>query len=116
MESKNFFEQDLFFEYIRFPIGSHQKAPFDMKSKDGVFKFFYPVIDHIQRKTKEGRNILIHCTAGAHRAGSTVVAWLMFAQNLSADMATQLAKSKRSIIDPYSGFFDTLLEDFENSL
>ena len=116
MESKNWFENDEKFEYMRFPISSHTKSPFDMKQASGILKFFYPVFDLIERKTNSGQNVLIHCIAGAHRSGSTGVAWLIYEGNLSADKATELAKSKRSIIDPWAGFFDTLMEDLSQAL
>lgn len=62
-----------------------------------------------------GGSVLIHCLAGAHRAGTTGVAWLMYANGLSADDAILLAKSKRKQINPI-GAFPILLFKLEKAL
>ena len=41
----------------------------------------------------EGKNVLIHCLAGAHRAGTTACAWIIYAEKLSAGKAIELAQS-----------------------
>ena len=59
-----------------------------------------------------GNNVLIHCLAGAHRAGTTGVLTLMYFMKLSADEAHKLAVSIRPVINPISDFPD-LLELYE---
>ena len=56
---------------------------------------------------------MIHCLAGAHRAGTAAVAWLMYAEKLSVSEAIILAKSIREEIDPI-GSFPELLQGLEN--
>jgi len=58
-----------------------------------------------------GHNVLIHCLAGAHRAGVVGVACLMFLKDLDAVPATNEAHEIRSCIDPsFDGCgFDKLL-------
>ena len=55
--------------------------------------------------------MLIHCFAGAHRAGTTGVAWLMHAERLSAADALRVAQRCRPIIDPksYAELYSLLL-------
>ena len=85
MQSENFFENYDYFEYVRFPVGSIlTKSPFKMTEAAGHLKFWYPMIEFVERKTDDGENVLIHCAAGAHRAGATGTAWLMYAENLTA--------------------------------
>jgi len=55
-----------------------------------------------------GSNVLVHCLAGAHRAGTTGILLLMKKGNLSAMQATVAAKSARDIIDPIFDFKDCL--------
>ena len=60
----------------------------------------------------EGRSVLIHCLAGAHRAGSAGIACLMRLEGLDLAAATARAQAARPIIDPihYLSFLLTQLE------
>ena len=60
--------------------------------------------------------MLIHCLAGAHRAGTTATSWLLYKENLSVSDAISLAKSRRSVIDPKQGDFLQLLEQLRGAL
>mmetsp|Transcript_4098 Transcript_4098/g.3551 ORF Transcript_4098/g.3551 Transcript_4098/m.3551 type:complete len:88 (+) Transcript_4098:323-586(+) len=51
---------------------------------------------------------MIHCLAGAHRAGTATTAWLMYAHKMTFKDAIKLAKSKRSCIDPIGDFSEVL--------
>jgi len=50
-----------------------------METDEGVLRFFNPIFSFVEQQTELGNSILIHCLAGAHRAGTTGVSWLMFA-------------------------------------
>ena len=52
--------------------------------------------------------MLIHCLAGAHRAGTTSVAYIMHAGRLDVSTALAAAKQQRSIINPIGMFPDLL--------
>ena len=56
-----------------------------MNTDKGVLRFFLPVFTFIENKVAMGGNVLIHCLAGAHRAGSTSVSWLMYANKMTMD-------------------------------
>jgi protein-tyrosine phosphatase len=42
-----------------------------------VWGYFRLLFDFVENELKSGRNVLIHCLAGAHRAGTAGVACLM---------------------------------------
>ena len=74
--------------------------------------FFYVdaqvLIDFVDAEMQAGRNVLIHCLAGAHRAGTAGVACLMYLCKLDRAAAVPLAKSLRPAIDPIGSFPDLL--------
>jgi protein-tyrosine phosphatase len=39
--------------------------------------FFKPCHDFIDEALKRGENVMVHCLAGAHRAGTTGVSYMM---------------------------------------
>ena len=110
--SKNYFENESEFEYKRFLVSrlaynsrmGGRSAPEDAPLV--VLPGFDPIFDFIERHISQGNSVLIHCLAGAHRAGTTGVAWLMYKTGKGTEDALQLAKACRPIISP----FGTLLE------
>ena len=52
-----------------------------------------PFFKFVENQISQGKNVLIHCLAGAHRAGTAVVAWLMYKNNLSVKDAITFAKN-----------------------
>ena len=115
MDSKNYHEKNSEFEYLRFPIGASHWSPFDMDTNSGVVRYFNVFLNFVEITVRGGKNVLIHCLAGAHRAGTAGVAWLMYANNLSVEDAIKLGKSRRDVIDPI-GKFPKLLNDLRNGL
>ena len=115
MDSENFHENNKEFQYLRYPIGTHYWSPFDMKTEEGILRYFAPLIEFIESVTSNGKNVLIHCLAGAHRAGTTGCAWLMYANNLSVEDAIKLGKEKRDAINPI-GSFPELLYDLRKAM
>ena len=79
---------------------------------DQLTKFLKPMLQFIEKTINRGENVLIHCLAGAHRAGTTSIICLMHFNDLKAGKATKLAKSIRPVIDPISDF-PRLLDLFE---
>ena len=75
-----------------------------MESDEGILRYFHPLFNYINQVVSNGQNVLIHCLAGAHRAGTAACSWLIFANNLSVKDAIKLGKSKRSAIDPIGSF------------
>lgn len=73
-----------------------------------LMRWIKPLFHFIKRAIIGGNNVLIHCLAGAHRAGTTGVLTLMYFLKLSADEALKMATSIRPVINPISDFPDLL--------
>lgn len=48
-----------------------------INTPEGVLKFFAPAHNFIDENLEKGNNVMVHCLAGAHRAGTTGVSYLM---------------------------------------
>lgn len=88
------------------------------KGPEGVARFFAPLLGWVAQELAAGESILIHCLAGAHRAGTAAVACLMFFAGLKADEATKQAHAIRDCIDPSicDIGFDKLLRKLQRSM
>jgi protein-tyrosine phosphatase len=90
------------FKYLTFPIGrwrSHvSPAP------PAVLAFFSPLFTFLDLELALGNNVLIHCLAGAHRAGTAGIASLMHLCGMGRDEATTAAKKLRPAINPIGDF------------
>lgn len=80
-----------------------------------VAAFFYPLFDFVRSNLDAGNNVLIHCLAGAHRAGTAGVACIMHLCGLNTREAITIAKTARPAIDPI-GDFPKLLRALEVSM
>jgi hypothetical protein len=109
-EIPNFHEGAL--RYFRFPISDwHRRVA---RSGDEVLSFVAPLFSFIDSAINEGNNVLVHCLAGAHRAGTTGCLCLMHYEGLDMATAVPKAKSLRPIIDPICDF-PRFLKHFEDS-
>ena len=108
MQTENFHENNSKFTYLRFSIGNSYFSPFDMQTTEGILRFMNPAFHFIEEKTNNGENVMVHCLAGAHRAGTTAIAWLMYAHRIPFEDARKLAKSLRDCISPIGDFSDLL--------
>jgi protein-tyrosine phosphatase len=54
----------------------------------------------VEEAISKGDSVLVHCLAGAHRAGTTGVSCLIHFADLQVDEAIRAAKKCRPIIDP----------------
>ena len=86
-----------------------------MNTDKGVLRFFLPVFTWIEERTAAGGNVLIHCLAGAHRAGTTSCSWLMYANGMKMGQAIAYGKKCRDAINPI-GSFPELLMKLEKAL
>ena len=117
LDSTNFFEADGRFSYLRFPIAHRvarrEPAPDDGK---GLVRLFAPLFQFVDSALARGASVLVHCLAGAHRAGASGVALLMHLDpRLSAARATRLARARRPAIEPIL-FLRTLLDALEREI
>ncbi|CAJ1362171.1 unnamed protein product [Effrenium voratum] len=67
-DMSNTFDGDPAVAYFRFDIYKFFSA-LDLRSHRGVLEFFLPVFQWIDEAVSSGHSVLIHCLAGAHRAG-----------------------------------------------
>ena len=106
--SRNYFENDPRFTYVRFPVAHWSRMP-GTETPDGVLDFFEKGCHlWIDDKLEQGRNVLIHCLAGAHRAGCTGVSYMMRVGKFDVATAIHLAKFQRPIVDPFGQLLDLL--------
>jgi len=97
-KSPNFHEKDPAFTYLRFPIAWWFKSPV-FKDK-GVKAYMSKLFDFVDKATAEGHGVLIHCLAGAHRAGTAGVAYIMHAAQVDLPTALAAAKRLRPVVNP----------------
>ena len=83
--------------YFSFNVCGHQRA---LDQNVSALDFFKEVFDFIDNALANGISVLIHCVAGAHRAGTTGVAYLMYKTSMDTESAIAEAKRCRPIIDP----------------
>eukprot|EP01013_Petalomonas_cantuscygni_P008313 TRINITY_DN21032_c0_g1_i1.p1 TRINITY_DN21032_c0_g1~~TRINITY_DN21032_c0_g1_i1.p1 ORF type:complete len:314 (-),score=24.86 TRINITY_DN21032_c0_g1_i1:191-1132(-) len=84
-------------------------------SGEAVATFFRPLFEFVSEELSAGRNVLIHCLAGAHRAGTAGIACLMFLAGLPLDTAVRTAQAARPAICPI-GDFPLLLRGLQTAL
>eukprot|EP01051_Picozoa_sp_SAG22_P011176 SAG22_NODE_1055_length_5789_cov_3.943234_6_plen_302_part_00 len=98
-------------EYLRFDridVFSRTRAGAESALLD-ILSFFDPMFKFVDSATAKGENVLLHCVAGAHRAGTTACAYVMHKNHsLTADDAIQQCRRRRPVIDP--SISDCLLE------
>ena len=95
-------------QYLRFPIAEWwRKAP--TRGDHGqLLRFLSPLFDFVLDALKRDKSVMVHCLAGAHRAGTTGCILLMYKAGLSAMAAIAAAKRLRPVIDPIGRFPELL--------
>ena len=72
-------------------------------------------VERLDQNLAEGRSVLIHCLAGAHRAGTASISYVMHAGKLSKTEAIAICQRQRPVINPI-GSFPELLEKLNNAM
>ena len=104
----NFLEGKGKVKYFRFVIYRYF-SELDLKSTRGVFEFFEPVFNYVDKQVEAGHSVMIHCLAGAHRAGTTGTAYVMHAAKMyDHKEAIKACKTCRHVIDPIHGMKNLL--------
>ena len=73
-----------------------------------VVAFFAPAHNFLDKALGEGKNVMVHCLAGAHRAGTTGVSYMMKEGRLRYAEAVKVTKQQRPAVDPISSLKDSL--------
>ena len=100
-ELPNHFEGKI--KYYRFPI-SDFRSHIHPTDDSTVHKFFDPLFAFIDSAINNGNSVMVHCLAGAHRAGTTATSCLIYYEKMDVQTAISTAKSRRPIIDPICDF------------
>eukprot|EP00040_Diaphanoeca_grandis_P027827 m.159246 g.159246 ORF g.159246 m.159246 type:complete len:204 (+) comp31129_c2_seq1:847-1458(+) len=108
--SRNFHEKVAGFKYLRFSIANWQMSSRFLKH--GIRTYLKPLFTFIDKELLAGRPVFIHCHAGAHRAGTAGVCYLMHAVNIDSPQALQIARKCRPVINPI-GRLSELLRRFD---
>lgn len=93
------FEGEEEFCYLHYPI-AWWRTPGIHRSDKGMARLSAPLLGFVSSALESEHNVLIHCLAGAHRAGTASVACLMHLATLDAPSALCAAKAARDAIDP----------------
>lgn len=110
-DGKKVFEDDESFGYFDFPIGRWRTILANRKPET-IFAFFKPLFQFLEDQLSQGNSVLVHCLAGAHRAGTTGIACLMHFTGMNPMEATLAAQQLRPAINPI-GDFPLLLQLLE---
>jgi len=113
LKAENFHEDDPHFSYYRFPISYWPRAK-NVYTNEGVVAYFQEVFEWIDRATAAGNSVLVHCLAGAHRAGTSGVAYVMHAGRLDLVTSRAMAIRCRPAINPILGL-DDLLQRYDRA-
>lgn len=92
-------------KYFRFDITSFYRK---VRTDEDAVTFAQPMLDFVGAALADGKNVMAHCLAGAHRAGTTGCICLMHFAQLSNREAVPIAKRCRPIIDPIGDFPELL--------
>lgn len=92
-------------QYLRFDITSFYRK---VRSDEDAVAFAQPMLEFVEKTLAEGKNVMAHCLAGAHRAGTTGCICLMHFAHLGAREVVPIAKRCRPIIDPIGDFPELL--------
>jgi len=84
-------------EYLRFLTSFWTQHDKDLPS------FIKPLLQFVDGALAKGENVMVHCLAGAHRAGTTGCLLLMYKADLPPNEAIRAAKKLRPVIDPIGG-------------
>lgn len=108
------------YSYYDLPMGQWYDYCWDGLSSDqekceACLRFLLPAMAFCLRCLKRGGNVLVHCLAGAHRAGTMGILCLIYMQGHSGADALKIAKALRPVIQPISDF-PQLISLFEKAL
>ena len=72
------------YQYYNIPIGKW-RLHHDESSQDKLWAFLAPYLMFVKESLDSGKKVLLHCLAGAHRAGTAAVLAVMFLTNMDSN-------------------------------
>jgi protein-tyrosine phosphatase len=104
-DAKIFHEKDFEYKHLQLKdISSQQLRTFF----DETFKF----LDEAKAKNE---SVLVHCVQGVSRSASLCIAYIMYTNKWSRDVALEYVKDRRRLVQPNPGFMSQL-RDYEDEL
>ncbi|KAJ1484919.1 protein-tyrosine phosphatase-like protein [Baffinella frigidus] len=91
--------------YHRFDIAAWWQK---VKDEETAIVFTTPVLEFVGEAIAKGESVLVHCLAGAHRAGTTGCLLIMHYADMPVKEAIAAAKKLRPVIDPIGTLPDFL--------
>jgi len=79
------------------------------------YGYYWKCLFGIDDALCSGGRVLVHCTLGASRSATIVIAFLMFSRKWTVETAFHFLKERRPVINPNKGFWKQLSE-FEGRL
>jgi len=73
-------------------------------------KYFDECFEFIENAVSKNGKVIVHCAYGISRSSTIVIAYLIRKYRMSYEMAYNLVKNKRNIIEPNEGFVEQLKE------
>jgi len=115
-QAKNVHENDPHFEYYRgnFSISLWQYNPKN-RTPEGLLEYMGNLFQWVDERLNKGHNVMVHCLAGAHRAGTAGTSYVMYKAGLDKKSALTAVQACRPFVDPIYDFKD-LLEILEVAL
>lgn len=104
-----YFKKDKRFKYLRYGISEDLQIS-KLRTPKDVYDFLAPCHDFIDQSLASGQNIMVHCLAGAHRAGTAGVSYMMRAGKMPYVDAVTVAKQLRPCVDPMGHLEELLLK------
>jgi protein-tyrosine phosphatase len=107
--SRNVFEgkESAGITYFRFPVADHSYnliAATKSSSRLGA-----PLFAFVDTAVAEGDSVLIHCLAGAHRAGTAGVVYIMHKADVGMVPALSIAQRCRKVINPFGALVNFIV-------
>jgi predicted protein tyrosine phosphatase len=97
--------------YLRFAI-----TRWPQRGTDAVLAtFLRPLLRFVDKALARGESVLVHCRAGAHRAGTTGVLLVMYRCMCDRHEALRRCRTARSIIDPSVWNLSHLLRAYQRT-
>ncbi|KAL5522325.1 YVH1 [Sanghuangporus sanghuang] len=87
---------------------THFQIQLDDTEDADALAFFPQCISFIENELEQGRGVLVHCQAGMSRSATIVAAYLMYAEQLDAELALEKIKKARPSTQPNDGFLAQL--------
>jgi protein-tyrosine phosphatase len=107
------YNNSYYIKYYRIPVDDSGRQ----KDVDDFYNLVIPLLPLIKKEYDMGKNILVHCSAGAQRSPSFVCAFMMYYYNISLQKSIDYVIEKKPNVFFFGSnnhFFDALVKIEKN--